>query len=196
MSTSVMTLPMGEIPVSTSVMTLSSFPVGSKQSIYGPFDPASPFNGYVGSSTTVVRAWQQDFNDQSLTGRTPEPLQTRLTKFIEAVEEAVELSEAMVAAEENDPIDQQTFVYAMQSLLPAIISLQLPPPLVLPLQSGGIGVEWHTGGMNIELRFRKAYDIFAVLEDAQGRIEAFHGRDPNLDHSRLALNELSSRSGG
>src|SRR6516225_6752499 len=66
------------------------------------------------------------------------------------------------------PVDDQTLLYAVQSLAPLILSLELPPPLVLPLQNGGIGAEWHTSGMNIELRVRKPYGIYAVLEERPG----------------------------
>jgi len=48
--------------------------------------------------------------------------------------------------------------------------------------------------MNIELRFRKPYDIYAVLEDVRGVVLSFHSRDPNLVYARAALRELSNRS--
>jgi hypothetical protein len=137
---------------------------------------------------------QQGVNDQSLTALVPKAVQNRIEKFVEAVNEALELSNTMVASEESDPLDYQTFVYAIQSLVPLIAALKVPSPLILPLQSGGIVAEWHTGGMNIELRFRKPYDIYAVLEDARGVIEAFHGRDPDLVRAHPALGELSTRS--
>jgi hypothetical protein len=137
---------------------------------------------------------QQVLNEQPLTALVPKAVQNRIEKFLEAVNEALELSNTMVASEEGDPLDHQTFLYAIQSLVPLIMSLKLPPPLILPLQSGGIGAEWHTGGMNIELRFRKPYDIYAVFEDARGAIEPFHSRDPDLVRARSALGELSTRS--
>ena len=137
---------------------------------------------------------QQSVNDQSLTARVPKAVQNRIEKFVEAVNEALELSNAMVASEESDPLDPQTFIYAIQSLIPLIAALKLPSPLILPLQGGGVGAEWHSEGINIELRFRKPYDIYAVFEDARGVIEPFHGRDPDLVRARTALGELSTRS--
>ena len=98
----------------------------------------------------------------------------------------------MIDAEEGDPIDDQTLQYAVQSLGPLIAFFEIPTPLILPLQNGGIGAEWHTSGMNIELRFRKPYDVYVLLEDVQGTA-SFHGRDPDLVHTHPALHELSRR---
>jgi hypothetical protein len=98
----------------------------------------------------------------------------------------------MVLDEEGDPVDSQTLQYAALSLSPLITFLELPTPLILPLQNGGIGAEWHASGMNIELRYRKPYDVYAVLEDARGATP-FRGRDPELERTRVALSELARR---
>ena len=116
-----------------------------------------------------------------------------MEKLFEAVSDAIQLNGTMVAAEEGDPLDSQTLLYAIQSLAPLVMSLRLPPPLILPLESGGIGAEWHTSGMNIELRFRKPYDVYAVLEDVRGATTPFYGRDPDLVHTHPALQQLSRR---
>jgi hypothetical protein len=137
---------------------------------------------------------RQTLNAQPLTASVPKVVQDRIEKFTDAVTEGIELSNTMVAADDADPLDYQTLVYALQTLVPLITSLKLPTPLILPLQSGGIGAEWHTSGMNIELRFRKPYDVYAVLEDARGAVASFHSRDSNLVHARSALHELSNRS--
>jgi hypothetical protein len=139
-------------------------------------------------------AQQQSLSQQPLTALVPEPVQDRIERFAEALTDALVLSDTMVTSEEGDPVDQQTLLYAIQSLVPLVMSLKLMSPLILPLQEGGIGAEWHMSGMNIELRFRKPYDIYAVLEDARGAIEPFHSRDPDLVRTRSALCELSTRS--
>ena len=72
--------------------------------------------------------------------------------------------------------------------------MEMPAPLVLPLQNGGIGAEWQVFGMNIELRFRNPYHIYSVLEDARGVIPPFHGRDPHLVQARTTLRELATRA--
>jgi hypothetical protein len=200
---------MGEVPVSASAITLSAFsgaqlppsitaqrtnlPILFKQFTLGTRVP-SPATAVGTRDQGNLSFQQQVLNEQPLTALVPKAVQNRIDKFAEAVNEALELSNTMAASEESDPLDEQTFLYAIQSLVPLIMSLKLPPPLILPLQSGGIGAEWHTGGMNIELRFRKPYDIYAVFEDARGAIEPFHSRDPDLARARSALRELSTRS--
>nr|WP_294509225.1 hypothetical protein [uncultured Rhodopila sp.] len=116
--------------------------------------------------------------------------------FHAAVTKAMELSEAMVVAGDAEPIDQTILADTVRLLLPAISSLGLPSPVVLPLQNGGIGAEWHERGMNIELRFRGLSGVYAVIEDARGIVPEFHGRDPSLQHAVSALQEFARRSNG
>jgi hypothetical protein len=116
----------------------------------------------------------------------------RIASFKEALNDALELNVEMVNDGEGDQVDSQTVQYAALSLNPLIASMELPTPLVLPLQNGGIGAEWHAYGMNIELRFRKPYDVYAVLEDARSP-EQFRGRDPDLERTRIAIGELGKR---
>jgi hypothetical protein len=196
---------LGEVPV--SAMTLTDFspqqlrppsiraPRTSMPTLWNKFTvgPASPTPATTGGILDQQQQ-RQTLNQQPLTESIPKAVRDRIEKFSEALTEAIELSATMVAAEEGDPLDYQTVAYALQILLPLIMSLNFPTPLILPLQSGGIGAEWHTSGMNIELRFRKPYDIYAVLEDARGVVLSFHSRDPNLVYARAALRELSNRS--
>jgi hypothetical protein len=119
--------------------------------------------------------------------------EARVETFRSALQDAVELSELMMGQDDCDPIDHQTFSYAVQSLLPFVVSLALPCPMMLPLQNGGIGAEWHDLGLNIELRFRKLYDVYAVVEDVRSIVSSYHGRDPYLRNIESALRELSRR---
>jgi len=123
-----------------------------------------------------------------------EAMRTAAQEFYSALDEARQLSRTMVAEDEAIPMDKQTVDYAVQSLLPIIKRYKLPPPLMLPLQNAGIGVEWHTAGMNIELRFRKPYQVYAVLEDAHGAIRDYHGPDPDLVRASSALACLNPRA--
>jgi hypothetical protein len=116
--------------------------------------------------------------------------------FHAALAEAMELSEAMVAEDDAEPIDRMMLDESVGFLLPVISSLGLPPPVVLPLRNGGIGAEWHERGMNIELRFRRRSDVYAVIEDARGIVADYHGRDPSLQHARAALQEFARRTDG
>jgi hypothetical protein len=121
---------------------------------------------------------------------------TLLEELRKAVIEAIELSKTMVAEDEAAPINDQTYFYAVEVLAPLIIAMELPVPLILPLQNGAMGAEWHNHGLNIELRFRNPYDVYAVLEDARDAIQPFYGRDPFLVETRAALRELSTRAVG
>jgi len=132
---------------------------------------------------------------QPMTTLFAESVRAKIAQFAEALKDAYELSSAMIAEGEISPIDVQTLNYAVQSLAPLITSLKLPSPLILPLQNGGIGAEWHACRMNIELRFRKPYEVYAVFEDALGVISTYHGRDPYLVQARSALSQLSTRAG-
>jgi hypothetical protein len=192
-------------------LTLSAFPVlppppsvraprtnspTLKQFIFGPAvgSPATTTATIADQGTLQIQ--QQRVNQEPLTAIVPKQVQERIERFVAALNEALELSSSMVASEEADPLASDTLEYAIQSLLPFIMALEMPPPLILPLQSGGIGAEWHESGINVELRFRKPYDIYAVLEDAKGVFGPFHNRDPELVHARSALRELSTRSVG
>ena len=119
---------------------------------------------------------------------------TLVEELRKALIEAIELSKTMVDEDEATPINDQTYFYAVEVLAPLIFAMELPVPLILPLQNGGIGAEWHDHGMNIELRFRNPYHIYAVLEDARGEILPFHGRDPHLVRVRVALQEFTTRA--
>ena len=130
----------------------------------------------------------------SLAALTERSVQTRREDFTKALIEAVKLSDALVAEEEAGPPNWQTWTYAIDALAALFISMNLPTPLILPLQNGGIGTEWHERGMNIELRFRNPYHVYAVLEDARGVIKPFHGRDPYLLHTHVALREFTTRA--
>jgi hypothetical protein len=132
---------------------------------------------------------------ESLTALTERSVRQRLVdEFGKAFIDAIELSKTMVAEDEAAPINDQTYFYAFSVLAPFIIDMELPVPLILPLQNGGIGAEWHDHGMNIELRFRNPYHIYAVLEDARGVIPPLHGRDLHLVQARTALRELATRA--
>ena len=175
-------------------MTLYNFPAVLRKFTFTPLIIFTTTTSSIPERQPQTLDAQQQSLSQGLLTALPEALQDRIEKFREAFNDALQLSDTMVAAEEGDPLDDQTLLYAIQSLAPLVMSLILPTPLILPLQNGGIGAEWHTSGMNIELRFRKPYDIYAVLEDAHGAIEQFHSRDPDLVRARSALSELSTRS--
>jgi hypothetical protein len=71
---------------------------------------------------------------------------------------------------------------------------KLDLPLILPLDLGGLSIEWHDHDLNIEIRFRKSQPIYVVLEDALGQISEYRGRDSSLSRSFEAITALSHRS--
>jgi hypothetical protein len=145
-------------------------------------------------STQVTSSATQPGNSPvSPAALTKRPSQGRIEGFLRALKDAIELADIMVAEGEGGPVDAQTIAYAVQALAPLIATTEVPPVLMLPLQNGGISAEWHAAGLNIELRFRKPYEVYAVLEDARGAISAHHGRDPHLVQTRVALRELGKR---
>lgn len=153
---------------------------------------APPLSKMTQSVRTVAPEGERPESPAALTER---PVRATLVEgFRQALIEAVELSKTMVAEDEATPINDQTYFYAVEVLAPLIIAMELPVPLILPLQNGGVGAEWHDHGMNIELRFRNPYHIYAVLEDARGEILPFHGRDPHLVRGRVALHEFTTRA--
>jgi hypothetical protein len=150
--------------------------------------PKSPVQTYV-----TENAPPEHMPYASPAALTDEAIWGRFGKLLDALTEASELSETMVSEDEASPIDDQTLSYAIGALTPLFISMEIPAPLILPLQNGGIGAEWHDFGMNIELRFRNPYHTYAVLEDARGVIPPFHGRDPRLVQAHTALREFATR---
>jgi len=67
-------------------------------------------------------------------------------------------------------------------------------PLILPLDLGGLSIEWHDHDLNIEIRFRTSQPIYVVIEDALRQVSEYRGRDPSLTHSFEAITALSHRS--
>ena len=155
---------------------------------------APPLSKVTQSVRTVAPEGERPESPAALTERFVRA--TLVEELRKALIEAIELSKTMVAEDEAAPINEQTCFYAVEVLAPLIIAMELPVPLILPLQNGAIGAEWHDHGLNIELRFRNPYDIYAVLEDARDAIQPFYGRDPFLVETLAALRELSTRAVG
>ncbi|MCA3278734.1 MAG: hypothetical protein ING10_05645 [Roseomonas sp.] len=67
-------------------------------------------------------------------------------------------------------------------------------PLITPLDLGGISVEWHKHGLNIELRFRPGGYVYVIVEDARRTIPKHSGRDPSFRAAIEGIVELALRS--
>lgn len=112
-------------------------------------------------------------------------------EFLIALADAVALADKLAAENEADPRSPVIWSYAIEAIYP-FIDLA-PTPLFIPLQQGGLAVEWHDRGLNIELRFRAVADPFVLLEDAFGQIPQFRGIDLSMSHAQEALRLLATR---
>lgn len=115
----------------------------------------------------------------------------RLEEYLLSFEDGWELARAMAAADEADPVNVNVWCAAEKAF--SDLAEHLPAPLVHPLQLGGVSVEWHAAGLNIEVRFRGTDDIFVIVEDARSDASKFYGSDPTLKHAGSALRELARR---
>jgi len=113
--------------------------------------------------------------------------------FREQIEEAIDLSQEMVEAGDADPIDWAVFNGAIRAVLRLAGNPPASCPLIPPLRDGGVVMEWHERGLNIELRFRAGSAPYVLVEDAMRIVPDHHDRDPDLGHAAVALRELPCR---
>lgn len=76
----------------------------------------------------------------------------------------------------------------------AIMHDRTPSPAVVPTSSGGIQLEWHMRGIDLEIEIQSPSRISASFEDQQGENTAWD-EEHLIDFSRLrnALRELARR---
>lgn len=117
----------------------------------------------------------------------------RLNELFDAFDSALDMALECAIADEMDPPKRDTWIFAWCILVIHTAAVPVPLPLLSPLQLGGLSAEWHTRGMNIELRFRGFNDVFVVIEDARNEVSEYHGRDPALSIAAAALNRLAER---
>lgn len=87
----------------------------------------------------------------------------------------------------NSPPPSATTIAFAQSILNEVMSASTPPPSLVPISGGGLQLEWHTGGYDIELA------VFAPNE-AELCVEFPDGREPiddlELEGQFTELNEV------
>jgi hypothetical protein len=115
----------------------------------------------------------------------------RTEAFRRAFDDALDVAREMVADDAADPPDFNIWNNAVERLGP--YASVLPAPLVGLLQLGGVSVEWHECGLNIEVRFRKDTAPYVVIEDVRGVCPAFHGRKDSASALDFALRVLAQR---
>jgi hypothetical protein len=81
------------------------------------------------------------------------------------------------------PIDPETAVAALQILLNAL-SENDPQPAVVPTSGGGILLEWHVGGIDLEVDVRSPSSVQVAFE-VDGQEEEFANADVELIHDKL-----------
>jgi hypothetical protein len=114
--------------------------------------------------------------------------------YLEAFESAASVALEMIAAGDIDQPDAALWEQAINVLAP--YAARIEKPLVYPLQLGGVSVEWHAEGLDIEIRFRGVGDIFTVVKDVRNKLPRHLGRDPELTHATTALRTLAARTAG
>jgi hypothetical protein len=157
------------------------------------FRPSIGWPPALARSSYAPGHWKETATQQNPAALTRMPETSKIEEFRQCFSDAVALSKSMADEDEAAPFNLQTWTYAAQQLNSLVHGFDLPMPLLLPLQNGGLGAEWHEKGLNIELRFRSPFQVYAVLEDAKGKIGTFQDYDPNLERSRAALQELGMR---
>ena len=91
------------------------------------------------------------------------------------------------------PISMGTRSAAFQLILD-LVTENTPPPSVVPASDGTIQFEWHTKGIDLEIRILSMTKIEVAFEDSRGQAESVEGQF-EYDFRRLAsvMNILSTR---
>jgi hypothetical protein len=62
------------------------------------------------------------------------------------------------------PIDPQCVAYAL-NLLRSTMRPETPAPAVVPTSLGGVQIEWHTKGLDLEIEIRSPGQSYVLYED-------------------------------
>jgi hypothetical protein len=76
-------------------------------------------------------------------------------------------------------------------LLSLIMTDAIPLPALVPMSNGGIQVEWHTRGIDLEIEVTPAGGRRAALEDSNRNVEWASDATSNLSPLREALKTLA-----
>jgi len=90
------------------------------------------------------------------------------------------------------PISEETAFFALQ-LLDETMRADTPAPVVVPTNCGGVQLEWHTHGIDLEIEIQSPGRIYVSYEDQ--RLGKEWEAELTSDLTRLsdALSELSRR---
>ena len=114
----------------------------------------------------------------------PKPISTNLGHVpIETVRTFIELLELPGGWNSyNAKQIRKENVNAAVSLLGRVMRLGTPAPIVVPKVRGGVQLEWHTNGINLEIAIDSPDDITFFAEDIQSN----ENPEQELDESTLA----------
>ncbi len=78
-------------------------------------------------------------------------------------------------------------------LLREVSQLTTPPPAVVPTVRGGIQIEWHTGGIDLEIEFTSPTRMHVAYEKGEEEYEGFASKltEPNVERIRQFVETLS-----
>lgn len=92
------------------------------------------------------------------------------------------------------PIQQDT-IFAAIHLLRQIVSSDTPQPAVVPTTRGGVQVEWHQGGIDLEIKVISSQRFSMSFEDLRAGLAWEDEFDLNdLGRARSAVEALSDRT--
>jgi hypothetical protein len=80
------------------------------------------------------------------------------------------------------PIRKENVTFAVE-LLGRLMRIDTPAPNVVPRVRGGVQLEWHTRGVNLEIAIDSPGDVNFFVEDIQGQKEPM---EEDLNESTLA----------
>jgi hypothetical protein len=91
------------------------------------------------------------------------------------------------------PLSPEAAMAALRLLL-RVMHANTPPPAVVPLSCGGVQLEWHRGGMDIELTVPVTGPVEVWCEDLQAGTEREFSLGQHVDELVGLLCEMTRRS--
>jgi hypothetical protein len=75
-----------------------------------------------------------------------------------------------------------------------LVNTDTPTPSIVPTVHGGIQVEWHEQGMDLEIKFDPGEEPYVVFEDFESDEEWFGELSSHFEDTRMALTMLGCRA--
>jgi len=119
------------------------------------------------------------------------PMSATFLKSVEAVADLLSLPPGWNSYAAR-PIDHQNAREAIR-LLATFLRPNTPPPSVVPTVRGGIQLEWHTGGANVEIYIESQSDVSFFADDAVSGDSSDVPLSGHEDELRSWLNRLSRK---